>query len=191
LIVRCLRCAAKYEPRRASEHFCETCSQARKREQDRERKRERYEAGKTAVEGLPSRCAEWAADLTHEHYEEIGLALENGDPSLVLDKMPDGANSPAGPDEGRSSFFLDLREWLDILSGEAAEHPWWKENPHALFEVHAPEKAALYNLAPGPTCGDQRGTRAGYKRHKRANEMACPPCSEANTAYFQSYRVAA
>lgn len=189
--VYCLRCSARYLPRRASEHFCENCAQARKREQDRERKRERYEAGKTAVEGLPSRCAEWAADLTHEHYEEIGLALENGDPSLVLDKMPDGANSPLGPDEGRSTFFVDLREWLDILSAEAAEHPWWRENPHAFYEVHDPVKASLYNLAPGPRCGEQQGSDAGYQRHKHAKEMPCPPCAEAHNAYMQGYRKAA
>lgn len=188
--MHCLRCAELYEPRRASEHFCEDCSKARKREQDRERKRERYEVGKTALSGIRGRLAEWAADLTHEHYEEIGLALENGDPSLVLDKMPDGANSPAGPEEGRSTFFKDLAGELDELGRVAAAHPWWVENPHALFAVHDAVKAALYTLAPGPTCGEQRGSDAGYQRHKHARELPCPSCATAHNEYMQQYRTA-
>ncbi|MEV0759579.1 hypothetical protein [Nocardia sp. NPDC050435] len=34
-----------------------------------------------------------------------------------------------------------------------------------------------------PACGDRRGTRTGYARHRRANQSACAACKEAEARY--------
>ena len=168
-----------FSRRKSSQHFCLDCSAAIAREKARERQKVRRIRAKDAIAFSPYATAEWAVDLTVERLEEIGLALETGDPALVLDKMPDGSNSPAGPNEGRSTFFRDLAGELDELCAIASRDEWWAENPHALYEVHDPVKAALYALESGLACKEQRGTEAGYMRHYRAKEMACPECMEA------------
>lgn len=33
------------------------------------------------------------------------------------------------------------------------------------------------------TCGDKRGTRTGYNRHRRAGERPCDECRAVNNAY--------
>jgi hypothetical protein len=175
-LTRCLRCDRPYKPRK-SEHFCPDCSAAIKREKDRQTRKERATRAKEAIEFSPYATADWAVNLTDERLEDIGLALETGEPALVLDKMPDGANTAAGPNEGRSTFFRDLAGELDTLCAVASNDSWWTENPHALFEVHDPVAAALYSLASGLVCGDKRGTPAGYMRHYRAKEMACLDCT--------------
>lgn len=188
--VNCLRCSVQFERQRVSEHFCRTCAEARAREIRKLRGRERYELGKELVDEYRKANPEWVADISEERLEEIGLATEHGDASLVLDKMPDGANSPAGPEEGRSTYFRDLADELDLLCYEAAHHEWWPANPHVFFAVHDPAKAAVYNLGMGPKCGAQKGTPAGYMRHYRAGEMACPACAEAKNAKSREDRAA-
>lgn len=186
-MIPCLRCDKPYQPTK-SEHFCRDCARAIDREKSAQRSKERASRAREAIEFSPYATAEWTVDLTAERLEEIGLALESGDPSLVLDTMPQGANSPAGPNEGRSTFFRDLAGELDTLCAEAARDSWWKDNPHALFEVHDPVAAALYSLTTGRVCKEARGTDKGYQRHTNAKELACPECSEAHRAYMREYR---
>lgn len=43
-------------------------------------------------------------------------------------------------------------------------------------------------IQKGPLVGrTATGTRAGYKRHQRARETACPPCAEAERQYARRY----
>lgn len=185
-VTNCLRCSRPYERQRANAHFCPTCTQARKNEADSRLKAERREAARSAIDTLPPRHLEWVPELAGERLEEIGLALENGDPSLLIDGVLEGANTPAGPDEGRSTFFTDLAGYLDELCSVAADDPWWGRHPHAFFEVHDPVKAAVYDLGAERVCG----TYAGYMRHYRAKEMACPACADANAERSREKRAA-
>src|SRR5690606_38309183 len=107
--------------------------------------------------------------------------------------MP-GQKTAYGPDEGRSSFFADLRIDLDRLSREAAAHPWWDEHPpeDVFFGLHEIEDFPGYlagleakRRAAQRACGDAKGTRAGYKRHARAGESACDDCLTAEAAYHR------
>ena len=186
-IIPCLRCGKPYDRMRGDAHFCKDCAKAIDREEARNRARERVERAKLLIESTPS-AAEWLPKLDEEKLEEIGLATENGDPSLVLDRPPPGALTPYGPEEGYSTFFEDLRGELKQLRSEAAEHPWWKANPHVFYEVHDAVKASVYLHRLAMSCGDKRGTRAGYLRHRRNNEMACPECAAANAERSREIR---
>lgn len=177
-IIPCLRCGKPYDRLRGNGHFCGECLVIVKREAMREIQRERRERARHLIEETKA-VADWLPDIDEERLEEIGLATENGDPSLVLDRPPPGSLTPYGPEEGYSTFFDDLRGELKQLRSEAAEHPWWKANPHVFYEVHDPTKAAVYLHKLGARCGDQMGTYAGYMRHYRAGEMACPACMAA------------
>lgn len=188
-LIPCLRCRKQYDRTRGHVHFCRDCARAHDRERARERAKERIERAKSLIESTPS-AAEWVPDLDEERLEEIGLATEAGDPSLVLDRMPPGANTPAGPWEGVSTFFDDLEEELDELKDKAMAHPWWSDNPHCFYEVHDQAKAARYLYNVGLRCDDKRGTFAGYLRHRRAGEMACPDCAEANRARSREIYIA-
>ena len=186
-IIPCLRCGKPYDRMRGDAHFCKDCSKAIDREESRNRARERVERAKLLIESTPS-AAEWLPKLDEEKLEEIGLATENGDPSLVLDRQPPGALTPYGPEEGYSTFFEDLRGELKQLRIEAAEHPWWRANPHVFYEVHDDAKAAVYLHKLKMRCGEKRGTWAGYKRHRRAGEMACPDCATAAREWKRNQR---
>lgn len=207
----CLRCGAPFaEKRRGITHFCEGCRAARKHDSNREyfaltKARQTEVIVNARAEVIPEAreyfdaavrklgAEEWRRVLgpgewvlTAEEYGKHG----HGSTEQLATWMPlSGAKRPGGPALGRSTYFGDLAVELDILEAEATRHPWWDENPHWCFDVDSPSALSL-NLAPGLTCGDKRGERAGYLRHKRAGEMACPSCAEANTAYFQEYRAA-
>lgn len=186
-IIPCLRCGKPYDRLRGNGHFCGECLVIVKREAMREIQRERRERARHLIEDEKA-VADWLPDIDEERLEEIGLATENGDPSLVLDRPPPGALTPYGPDEGYSTFFEDLRGELKQLRSEAAEHPWWKANPHVFYEVHDDAKAAVYLHKLKMRCGEKRGTWAGYKRHRRAGEMACPDCATAAREWKRNQR---
>jgi hypothetical protein len=56
---------------------------------------------------------------------------EVGTGSTVMDRMLRNANSPIGPDEGRTTKRGSaMRLWLDKQSEVAAADPWFAANPH-------------------------------------------------------------
>lgn len=169
--LECIQCGTPYTVdvwARRHTHFCETCREGRARAQDRERKAELQQA----LQDLRARAL-----LAEEDAVSLG-------PDVVPDRQPVGWIAPYGSEEGRSSYFRDLRIDLDRLSVIAAGHPWWSENPHWCAPLHVEMPTTSTVLE----CGDQRGTRAGYLRHRKANEMACAECSAANAEYMANYR---
>jgi hypothetical protein len=214
-VLRCLRCQEQYVRVRSSGHFCEGCVDAIDRGKATERMRTYRKHIKELVEevklnrpdlepllmaALKSQNikvsdvlterhaeAEWAPEVAKETLEEVGLANEWGAATIATDQLPSGAKTALGPDEGRSTFFADLRGWLDTLSFQAAAHLWWSENPHWAWELGDASAVQRYNLAPGLRCGEQQGTEAGYQRHQHAKEMPCPACTDAKREFMREY----
>ena len=100
--------------------------------------RSQRDLARSAVDGLSDEDAYVVYQAVEAEYIDISVGVDRND------RLPDGASSPSGPDEGRSSFFADLRDELDLLSNEAAQHPWFAENPHWNYELHDHDKARVY-----------------------------------------------
>jgi hypothetical protein len=56
----------------------------------------------------------------------------------VMDRQPSGYLTPAGSDEGRSTFFKDLAADLDYACKQVAKHEWWSENRHWSYDLANP-----------------------------------------------------
>lgn len=137
----CLRCKKPYEQkRRQASHFCPGCRSEIHAEKQRASKREararerelRAEADEMVKRGMNpdyvnGRWRQVVDDITAEQDKRE---------TLVPDRMPDGANSPAGPDDGRSTDFGDIGVEIDIRAREAANHQWFKDNPHWNYDMH-------------------------------------------------------
>ena len=128
--VPCLRCKAPYERKQRGRHttFCPVCRAGNKLAADRQRAQRVYDAGQRILDLAASLWPElddaqrWRAA---EYFRDLGL---------VPDRMPPGSTTAAGPDEGRTTSYADLDEELTRRSRAAAEHPWFEEHPHWLFE---------------------------------------------------------
>jgi len=79
-----------------------------------------------------------------DQYLEAAEIPEDERAPLVPDRMPAGANTPAGPDEGYSTYFHDFGKELDARRRHISNHVWWQANPHWSYELHAREKAARF-----------------------------------------------
>lgn len=194
----CLWCGVGFEIKRHRAALCPSCRTEKKREYDRRYQAEREEARQVilarVLDQIPPELHAEArgrveADLDRRDEEE-SIA-----PSLP---MPAGSRSAAGPEEGRSTFSAHLRGELDTLSARAAADPWWGENPpeDVFFELGEIEDFSRYlaDLAEertwqGVSCGDAKGTRAGYDRHLRAGESPCDPCTKAKAEALKSWRL--
>ena len=157
---RCLRCDG---PKPASRsHFCDDCRRDLQRERNRENMKERRQRARDIIANLPEDLRMRVDDADYEALDldskrlpdEVSIRLAefmdetaqgaDEDGRLIRDKMPDGASTPAGPDEGRSTFFRELAGELDDLCRIAARDPWWRANPHWNYELHDPGKASRY-----------------------------------------------
>lgn len=128
--IPCLRCETSFEQyRRSPSHFCRPCRVIRNREAQRTRSHRSAEQLAELRTRLPAEVS--------VHLEVYGHALGLHGQALpaVSDRMPVGTKSPAGPDEGRSTYFAELAGELDTLGREAAGDPWWDENPHWAFAL--------------------------------------------------------
>src|SRR5690606_30486182 len=127
---------------------------------------------------------------------------------LTPERQPAGTHTNLGPLDERKSYSTQLapvRQALEyrerLLTGslctgnhsdgdcfecataaEASE--WFDNNPHWMVDLGEP----LPEEIDERECQDRQGTRAGYLRHKRAGEAACPECSKANAEYTASRR---
>lgn len=125
----CLRCRNGFEVGRKRAALCEECRDAKHRWQKRELQRELREDEQVILNNalplIPVEHHEYARALVK------GIVRQRDNTAKVSgwDRMPDGSKSAAGADEGRSSYFVDLRNELDALSAAAANDPWWDDNP--------------------------------------------------------------
>lgn len=90
-------------------------------------------------------------DLFRPYIDDLAGELDSDnrqyERALVPDRMPSGANSPAGPDEGSSTYYAELAEELGVSALVAAQHPWWEANPHWSYELHDNEASQYLNVA--------------------------------------------
>lgn len=185
--VKCLRCGGEFERRLRSGYFCKPCIGSMDDREELERRKVRRDLADGVLErhGL----SDWIPKLNDERLEEIGLATEDGQPAMRDALAPlEGAISEYGPEEGRSTFFKDLAGELDELSTKASEDPWWTSNKYWHYALSDPGKAAVFLSRLGDRCREARGSHAGYNRHRRAKEMPCPACSEAERVYVSDRR---
>lgn len=181
--VHCLSCGDAFRTLAGSGSFCEDCAPARKRVVDNRRHRERSaEESDTAIH------AAHIAPANREDLAAMGHVNEKGEVTVSEDPGLPGATTPKGPEIGYSTYSKEFEGWLKHLRKEASHDEWWQETPHWAFELDRGAEHIKYDLAPGPKCGGERGTRSGYLRHKRGKEAACPECTAANTGYMREYR---
>ncbi|HET8581754.1 MAG TPA: hypothetical protein VFL65_00770 [Jatrophihabitans sp.] len=160
MTLNCLRCGGEYERRRGRpSHFCASCRIERHREQDRERLSRRRALARDIRLDVDTYRASWLgeddetgdavrlewlmgcdAGAAFATVEEFAQAVDEGDPwALVPDRRGNeslpGSTMPAGPDDGTSTGWSDLAEWLDRRAREVAAHPWHAANPHWAFAL--------------------------------------------------------
>lgn len=67
--------------------------------------------------------------LTFINFQDCKDRDESG-LQIVEDRQPKHYLSPAGPEHGYSTYFVDLRNTLDLMSAKAEKDEWWAENPY-------------------------------------------------------------
>lgn len=79
-------------------------------------------------------------------FDEFADSVPGDEPiPLVADwNTLDGANTPAGPDEGVSTYWTDFAEWLDGHHSAVATHPWFGWHPHWNYSLHDRDAAREY-----------------------------------------------
>lgn len=181
--VPCLLCGKAFRTLAGSGKFCSECGPGHKRNIDRERKRERKEE-----ESDTANTSEWLrgslADLRDAGHADLEgvVNVESEEGRQLI-----GSTTPAGPEIGFSTYDEYFRGLLSYLRREACRVSWWREIPHWAYKLDTPYSELGIDLTRGLKCGDQRGTQAGYQRHKYAKEAACPECAEANREHVREY----
>ena len=130
--IPCLRCGAEYSiPGRLTSHYCVPCRTTRRRERDTAHRRHTRAANRAALAGLD---VDESTKATLADYlptlDEYAASYDDAEKRLTVDRMPAGANSPRGPDEGLSTRRDELRGMLKTLADRAAANEWWDANPH-------------------------------------------------------------
>ena len=150
--IDCLRCGATFtRPKRSRAHFCSYCRGVIASEQGAERK----QRWRDVQQRLAAEHAEFYTDeqmaAFRERLAEVAPGLDLAEGREYREalyagrlRMPDGSGLPAGPDEGTTTFFLDLADWLDVHAVEVARHSWWSEHPHWNYRLHDQEVAEAY-----------------------------------------------
>src|SRR5690606_11400478 len=169
-------------------YLCESCRVKRDRGEQEPRDAARRDTLRDAAEAIAPTSSPDPVPPLQQYAAELDSS-EGEDLALSPGRMPEGANTPYGPDEGRSTFCKDLSGELETLHKEASKADWWDDNPHWNFELHDRAEAAQYfdelrrlrAIEPNG-CSDAKGTVAGCLRHGRAGEAACAACVEAERA---------
>ena len=117
--IQCLRCSEPFErkPRGPMAHHCPMCRVVIKRERTRARMAARRAEVDVALSRLPHEVSLSAREWAYEAATRAGEKLP-----VQNDRMPEGSKTPSGSDDGRSTYFTDLAEDLDILSADATRH---------------------------------------------------------------------
>lgn len=191
----CLHCGVVFERKRQVTALCPSCRTIRRREQDAENKRRRREEREEILERISDTLATLTADHVSWAREKVDDYLSEPAAHARGPAMPAGSKSAAGPNEGSSTYFGDLRDELDMLSSAAEHYSWWSDNPpedvfFGLGEIEDVQGyfASFAHERESTGCGDVKGSQAGYQRHVRAGESACDECLEAQAAYYRAFR---
>src|SRR5690606_30419906 len=118
--VDCLWCGAAFTRSRRWAYFCESCRAKRNRGKQETRDAARWYRLRHAAEAIAPTLELDRVPTLQQYVEELDLS-EGEDLGLSPDRMPEGANTPYGPDEGRSTFFKDLSGELETLHKEASK----------------------------------------------------------------------
>lgn len=130
---RCVTCKTEFVLPRAgkSPHLCPACRIKERAVYDAKRYQE-------LKEGVWQRIADPAeVALTFDQFAEAVIKDERRLP-ISQDRQPVGYLTPAGSDEGRSTFFKDLAADLDYACKQVAKHEWWEENVHWSYQLDNP-----------------------------------------------------
>jgi hypothetical protein len=139
----CAMCGTPYsQTRRRATKYCVDCRELRRVERKRLINVSRNRARGNVVDIVSS----YTAQGMDVDYAELMLGrldavidelmpVEMSHPELPIT----GALSPAGPDEGTSTYFGDLREELEYASSLVAEHEWWSAHPNWAVGLSADE----------------------------------------------------
>lgn len=158
--VPCLRCRESYEPGpRLASRFCPRCRRANKRDRNAAwvaRKRANEKVPHPDERGKPS-DATWMPRVKvrdprrFDTYE--GVHVDDDFPFVVEQPLP-GANSPAGPREGVSTYDEDFdaelygpRSAAWWSRHAALDHPWWSEHPHWAAGLHVDDEEIDFDVS--------------------------------------------
>lgn len=150
--IPCARCGVAFPlPGRRASHFCKGCRVKNRRERATARRQQKREATRAALAGLDVDESEHLALVAAgvPGLDEFNAAYDDAEKRLVLDRMPAGANSPRGPNEGmsvaRGSEIAGVLYGRNGLADRAAAHLWWQTNPHAFYGLHDDDRAGEYH----------------------------------------------
>lgn len=102
--------------------MCSTCRSARRQKQWRQNTQAYRDKGRRSTVSVSQ--------------ELLRVAQTYGsEVRLIPDKPIPSRRTPRGPDEGCSTTSLELQAHLDRKAAEAADDPWWEDNPDALADV--------------------------------------------------------
>jgi len=139
-MIPCLRCSEPFEGKRfgPSVKYCAECRRLRKNEADRDR-RQRVREDQALLHRVAESLREY---VTPDMWQTIQDYIANvgavpGSPlSLVVDRMPAGTATHAGPDEGVSTTNPMLAQTLEGQRMRAIMDDWFVEHPHWLEGVN-------------------------------------------------------
>lgn len=128
----CLECGRSFNLPRAgkSPHICPAC----RREEFRAYQADRY---KQIKEGVWDRIAD-PADVSLNFDQFAASVLKDDRLPIATDRQPVGYLTPAGSDDGTSTFFKDLAADLEWSSKVVAKHEWWEQNGHWSYQLDNP-----------------------------------------------------
>lgn len=117
--IPCLRCTTPFERKRRgpSAHHCPACRVVIKRGRTRERMAEYRSTVDAALSRLPSEVSVSAREWAYATAVRAGGKLPTQN-----DRMPEGSKTPLGSEDGRSTYFSDLAEDLDVLAADSTRH---------------------------------------------------------------------
>lgn len=129
----CLECKMTFIVGRKPAHHCPACRKDQWNDYQADRRRQ-------IKEGVwPALHARLPEEISIEVSGMIDDFLRNERVlPTVMDRQPTGYMSPAGSDEGRSTFFKDLAADLDYACKQVAKDTWWVENPHWAYQLDNP-----------------------------------------------------
>lgn len=137
--IPCVECGEPIErkPRGPKPRHCRPCAKRIDNAKRTERRRE-IESDRAVVREIANNLREYVTDDMWATIEEYiaGIGVTAKDAPIVPDRMPDGAMSDTGPDEGTSTGWADLADELERRRMRAIMHDWFTDNPRWLDGVN-------------------------------------------------------
>lgn len=132
-LTTCLECKKPFTSGRKKTHICPACRNVQWNEYQTDRRRQIKEGVWPALHArLPDEVSLTVEGMVDEFLKHERVL------ATVMDRQPSGYTTPAGSDEGRSTFFKDLAADLDYMGKQVAKHEWWSENIHWNYQLDNP-----------------------------------------------------